>query len=133
MPAQNFYIALYDEASNLLSFPYYVDEMEGMISLPPARPERGMTGYVLRTGKSLLSDAKNFEELMRQKEVELVGVPSPIWIGAPLVVEGKTIGVIALQDYHDPNAYTERELHILEFVSGQVARAIERARLHEDI
>lgn len=133
MPAQNFYIALYDEASNLLSFPYYVDEMEGMISLPPAHPERGMTGYVLRTGKSLLSDAKNFEELMRQKEVELVGVPSPIWIGAPLVVEGKTIGVIALQDYHDPNAYTERELHILEFVSGQVARAIERARLHEDI
>ncbi|MCC6300859.1 MAG: GAF domain-containing protein [Anaerolineales bacterium] len=133
MSARNFYIALYDEASNLLSFPYYVDEVDGAAWIPAIPPGRGMTEYILRTGKPLLSDIANFEELARLGEVELVGPPSPIWVGAPLIVEGRTIGVIALQDYHNPNVYTERELRMLEFVSGQVAKAIERTRLYEDI
>ena len=133
MPAQNFYIALYDEASDLLSFPYYVDEVDGSASIPATPPGRGMTEYILRTGTPLLSDAANFEELARMGEVELVGPPSPIWIGAPLIVEGRTIGVIALQDYHNPDVFSERELRMLEFVSGQVAKAIERTRLYEGV
>ncbi len=133
MPAQNFYIALYDESNDLLSFPYYVDEVDGSASIPASQPGRGMTEYILRTGKPLLSDAANFEELARLGEVELVGPPSPIWVGVPLVMEGRTIGVIALQDYHNPNVYTERELRMLEFVSGQVAKAIERTRLYQDV
>ena len=52
MPAQNFYIALYDEEEDLLSFPYFVDEVDK--PLRPAKPGRGRTSYVLRTGKSLL-------------------------------------------------------------------------------
>ncbi|HUG33580.1 MAG TPA: GAF domain-containing protein, partial [Anaerolineales bacterium] len=133
MPAQNFYIALYDADEDLVSFPYYVDEVDKSESIPPTRPGRGMTEYLLRTGKPLLSDSSNFEDLAQRGEVELVGPPSPIWVGVPLIVEGRTIGVIALQDYHDPNAYTERELRMLEYVSGQVAKAIERTRLYADI
>ena len=135
MPARNFYIALYDAGNDLLSFPYYVDEADrfASASISAARPGRGMTEYVIRTGKPLLSDVANFEELARQGEVELIGPPLPIWIGAPLIVEGRTIGAMAMQDYADPNVYTERELRILEYVSGQVAKAIERTRLYSDI
>ncbi len=132
MPARNFYIALYDEENDVLSFPYYVDEVDEAPSILPSRPGRGMTEYVLRLGKPVISDQANFEELARLREVELVGPPSPIWIGAPLNVDGRTIGVIALQDYHDPKVYTERELRMLEYVSDQVAKAIERTRLHEE-
>jgi PAS domain S-box-containing protein len=133
MPAQNFYIALYDAEKDLVSFPYYVDEVDESASIPATKPGRGMTEYLLRTGKPLLSDSSNFEDLARHGEVELVGPPSPIWVGVPLNVDGRTIGVIALQDYHNPNAYTERELRMLEYVSGQVAKAIERTRLNADI
>ncbi len=133
MPARNFYIALYDDVNDLLSFPYYVDEVDtSSSSIPAAKPGRGMTEYILRHGKPLLSDAANFEELARLGEVELMGPPSSIWIGAPLIVDGRTSGVIALQDYHDPKVYTERELRMLDYVSSQVAKAIERTRLHED-
>jgi len=38
-----------------------------------------------------------------------------------------------MQDYADPNVYSEWELKILEYVSGQVAKAIERTRLYSDI
>ena len=133
MPARNFYIALYDAENDLLSFPYYVDEVDGSASIPAAKAGRGMTEYILRTGKPLLSDIANFEELAQRGEVELIGAASPIWVGAPLIIEGRTIGVIAMQDYNDPAVYTERELRMLEYVSGQVAKAIERTRLNSEI
>ena len=37
MPATNFYIALYDPAANLLTFPYFVDEVDKEESLVAAR------------------------------------------------------------------------------------------------
>ena len=41
MPALNFYIALYDPAADLISFPYFVDEYDATPA--PKRPGRGMT------------------------------------------------------------------------------------------
>jgi PAS domain S-box-containing protein len=127
MPAGNFYIALYDQRQDLLSFPYFVDERDP----PPAphRGARGLTEYVLRTGEPLLCNERVAEELTRRGEVELLGSPCQVWVGAPLSAGGKRFGVMALQDYRNPSAYGEREMQVLSFVSNQVARAIERARV----
>lgn len=129
MPADNFYIALYDEKEDLLSFPYFVDQMD--VSSPPQRPGKGLTDYVLRTGKPLLCNAALHEELMRRGEAELVGVSSPIWLGVPLKIEDKTIGVMAVQHYADAQAYGEREKEMLAYVSSQVAKAIERKQAEQ--
>lgn len=123
MPAQNFYIAVYDERQDLLSFPYFVDERDEPSS--PHRPGKGLTEYVLRTGRSLLCDLAISSDLQRRGEADLVGVDAPIWLGVPLIVERKTIGVMAVQHYSDARAYGEREQRMLEYVSSQVARAIE--------
>ncbi len=125
MPAESFYISLYDEAQDILRFPYFKDaEDEPFVG--GIQPGRGLTAYVLRTGKSLLCDMAQHYELERQGEIKLLGVPSAIWLGVPLIIEGKTIGAMAVQHYTDPEAYTEREQHMLEFVSTQVAIAITR-------
>jgi two-component system, cell cycle sensor histidine kinase and response regulator CckA len=129
MYARNFFIALYDWEEDLLTFPYFVDEVDSPIE--PGSAGRSLSAYVLRTGKSLLCDQKVSDELERRGEAELVGAPSPIWLGVPLNSEGRTIGVMVVQHYHDPSVYTEREQHILEFVSTQVAKAIERKRAAE--
>jgi signal transduction histidine kinase len=92
-----------------------------------------LTAYVLRTGKSLLCTQAVHDELERQGEIKLLGVASAIWLGVPLVVEGKTIGAMVVQHYTDPTAYGEREQHMLEFVSTQVAIAINRKRAEEEI
>ncbi|MGD0752796.1 MAG: PAS domain S-box protein, partial [Anaerolineales bacterium] len=116
MPAENFYITLYDEIQNLLRFSYFKDaEDEPFIG--GIQPGKGLTAYVLRTGKSLLCTQAVHDELERQGEVRLLGVPSAIWLGVPLMVEGKTIGAMVVQHYTDPQAYGEREQHMLEFVS----------------
>jgi diguanylate cyclase (GGDEF)-like protein/PAS domain S-box-containing protein len=131
MAAGNFYIALYDKKNDLLSFPYSVDERDPLIS--PRKPGKGLTEYVLRTGKTVLCDEALYQGLIQRAEIALVGAYSPIWLGAPLIVEGKAIGVIVVQDYKNAQAYGERELHMLEFVSTQVALAIKRKRLEEEI
>lgn len=126
MPARNFYISLYDEAADILSFPYFVDEVDSTPA--PVKPRKGLTEYVLRTGKPLLCDEPTDIELRRRGEVDLIGAPSAIWIGVPLRTSDKTIGVMVVQHYRDAKAYGERELKMLEFVSLQVAKAIERKR-----
>ncbi len=132
MPAENFYITLYDQSQNLLLFPYFKDsEDEPLIS--GLQPAKGLTAYVLRTGKSLLCTQAVHDELERRGEVKLLGVASTIWLGVPLVVEGKTIGAMVVQHYTDPKAYGEREQHMLEFVSTQVAIAINRKQAEEEI
>ncbi len=124
MPASNFYIALYDSEQGLITFPYYVDELDTTIPERATRLGRGLTEYVLRTGQALLCDAPLYEEMIRAGKIEQIGPLSPVWLGAPLITDGRTIGVIALQDYANPLAYGERELHMLEYVSAQVAKAI---------
>ncbi|HEX9546985.1 MAG TPA: hypothetical protein VF942_06580, partial [Acidimicrobiales bacterium] len=50
MPAKNFYIALHDADSDMVSFPYFVDEHDPLH--PPKKVGRGLTEYVLRTGQT---------------------------------------------------------------------------------
>jgi PAS domain S-box-containing protein len=124
MPAGNFFIALCDESSGLIHFPYHVDERSPR---PPSRqPAKGWTEYVLRHGASQLFDERRHQEMEACGEVELIGQPAAVWLGAPLIVESKTIGVMAAQHYSDPSAYGERERDILEYVASQIAQTIDR-------
>jgi PAS domain S-box-containing protein/putative nucleotidyltransferase with HDIG domain len=129
MPAGNFYIALYDPAAELISFPYFVDEVDAQPA--PVKPRKGLTEYVIRTGKPLLCDEATDMELRGRSEVEVLGAPSAIWLGVPLIVDKKTIGAMVVQHYSDPGAYGPRELRMLEYVSSQVAKSIEHKRTEE--
>ncbi len=131
MPATNFYIALYNDRAQTLTFPYFVDEEEG--PPPPQKLGRGLTEYVLRTGRPLLASPAVFAELNRSGEVEQVGPPSVDWVGAPLVGLGKIIGVIVVQSYREGVRFAEEDKAILNFVSEQVAGAIERRRTQENL
>jgi PAS domain S-box-containing protein len=126
MPARNFYIAVFDPATATLSFPYFVDEFDTR-DLPRGLG-KGLTEYVLRTGQPLLATPKVYEDLVARGEVELIGVPSIDWLGVPLKVHDRTIGVIVTQSYTEGVRYGEQERDILAFVSTQVALAIERKR-----
>jgi len=137
MPAENFYIALFDPVTGLISFPYHVDEFGEKPR--PFDPGTGLTGHVLRTGRSLLVDRAmsarkrqvggrvTFEGVSDLSYVES-GRPAAIWLGVPLTVRGQPLGVMAVQDYRNDRAYGEDEKQILTFVAGQIALAIERKR-----
>ena len=129
MPARNFYIALYDETTGLLSFPYFVDDYDEWS--PPKKPEKGLTEYVMRTGKPLLASPDVFDDLVRRGEVALVGVDSIDWLGVPLKIGEQTIGVLAVQTYTEGVRYSDEDKAILTFVSAQTALAIGRKRAED--
>ena len=122
----NFFIALYDDEKNLISFPYFVDQYDD--APEPKTPRRGMTEYVFRTGKTLLANPEKFEQLVAANEIESLGTPSLDWIGVPLKIENRLIGVMVAQTYSPGIRYKDRDEQILTFVSTQVAMAIERKR-----
>jgi len=129
MPAQNFYVALVEAERQWISFPYFVDEYDRDFADRPLA--RGLTEYVLRTGQPLLATPDVHDDLVRRGEVELIGPPSLDWIGVPLTVRDRTIGVIVAQTYSPGIRYGEAEKEILEFVSTQIALAIERKRAED--
>jgi PAS domain S-box-containing protein len=140
MPAKNFYIALFDAPTGMISFPYFVDEQAD--TWPAPRPVgTGLTGVVLRTGKPLLVTRRMTHQartaggtvLIEGVDVPYVeaGTPAAVWLGAPLLAEGRAFGVMAVQDYGDERAYGENERQILTFVAGQTALAIERKRAEQ--
>ena len=120
----NCFVALYDESTKLFSFPYFVDKF-GPIPEPEAM-RKSFAAYVFRTGKSLLLTAELIQHLKEQNEVELVGPPSPSWIGVPLQTPTRTIGVLVLQHYEEEKVYSERDMQFLDSVGGQIVLVIER-------
>ena len=131
MPARNLYIALYDEASQTISFPYFEDEFDA--GFPAKRMGRGLTEYVLRTGQPLLATPEVYNRLVEAGEVELIGTPSVDWVGVPLKAGSRPMGVLAVQTYSAGVRYGERERQILEFVSSQIALVIERKRAEQQL
>jgi two-component system cell cycle sensor histidine kinase/response regulator CckA len=129
MNARNFYISLYDPQSQLLSFPYFVDEED---PTPTPKPlGRGLTEYVLRSGEPLLATPAVFEDLVRRGEVELIGASSLDWLGVPLKSGTTCIGALVVQSYNENARFGERDREILKFVSQQLAAAIEHKRYEE--
>jgi PAS domain S-box-containing protein len=129
MPAYNFYIALYDPEQDLITFPYFLDEFDDQF--PPQKPGKGLTEYVIRTGRPLLASPDAFDELISSGEVEMIGAPSIDWLGVPLITRDRTIGMLAVQTYTPGIRYTDTEKDMLVFVSTQVAMAIERKQAEQ--
>jgi PAS domain S-box-containing protein len=130
IPAKNFYITLYDAASNTFITPFLVDEFD--LSWPPYHPGKGLGAYVLRTGSPLLTRPETFSEMEQQGLVEIIDHPMVEWLGVPLKTrEGKIVGVMAVQNYSGQPQLGKADVDLLEFVSVQVAMAIERKQAEE--
>jgi len=129
MPARNFYVAVYDPLTQLLNFPYFEDEEDSRPA--PKKLGKGLTEYVLRTGEPLLCTPEVFDRLVRQGQVELIGASSLDWLGVPLKAGSNTFGVLVVQSYNGHVRFAEKEKEILQFVSQQLASAIEYKRNEE--
>jgi diguanylate cyclase (GGDEF)-like protein/PAS domain S-box-containing protein len=126
MDATNFYIAEYDAERDIMRFPYFVDEMDPKPEGQP--PGRGLTAYVLRTGKPLFANPQVFRELEAADEITQMGAECIDWIGAPLKTGDRVWGVIGVQSYHESKRFRPGDGDILVFVAQHVASAIEYRR-----
>jgi hypothetical protein len=126
MYAHNFYIALYDSTTDLLTFPYFVDEQDS--APPPKKLAHGLTDYLIRAGEPLLATPEVLQALEDRGEVARNGSRSLDWMGVPLKVNSHTFGALVVQTYSKNIRYGERDKEILTFVARQIASAVEIKR-----
>jgi PAS domain S-box-containing protein len=131
MNANNFYIAIHDEPTQLISFPYFVDEYD--FPPKPRKYHKGLTEYILNKGKPLHAGKKTMEALKQKGEVEFFGSTPVEWLGVPLITNGKGFGILAIQSYSEKVKYSKDELEMLVFVSEQIATSIYRKQTEEEI
>src|SRR5688500_17188322 len=132
--AENMYVALYDEERQLISFPYYVDLVDQDVPDPRqwdalgTGEASGVTGYILRHGRIHHADASQYGALIAAGEVSEVGAPPSDYLGVPLKTDGRTTGVLAVQDYRPGGRYSEADERLLAFVADHIATALARTR-----
>lgn len=132
LPAVNFLVALFDRECGEISFPYVVDE-QGEQAQSQQLDSGSLVAKVVRTGQAVLQ-APAAVMAPSQGAASATEQDARHWLGVPLSSKGNTIGALVVKSYSDATRYTEADKELLQFVSTQVAAAVERklfeARLH---
>lgn len=126
----NFFIALYDEKTKMLSLPFMRDEKDFYEAFPAGRT---LSGYVIETGQAQFITNSEADQMVEDDIVDRLGSPAAIWMGAPLKTKEKIIGVIVLQSYENEHLFSRKDLELLTFVSSEIASAIDHKRAEEEI
>jgi PAS domain S-box-containing protein len=121
----NFYIALYNEKTDMISTPVFVDEKEDVEDFPA---ENSLTGYVIKTKNPLLLTNHEHQELIKKGKVSLIGSSAECWLGVPLIIKNKAIGAIVVQSYNNKKAFNNNDVNLLEFVADQISTTIQRKK-----
>jgi PAS domain S-box-containing protein/putative nucleotidyltransferase with HDIG domain len=130
LDTSNFYIAVYNEKDDTINLPYYVDEKDHFDTFPAGKT---LTAHVIKKSHPLLANRETIEVMKKSGEIATFGAPSKVWLGVPLQIENTVIGALVVQSYSDPLLYTEKDLAILKFVSGQIALAVERKKKEQQL
>jgi len=128
MDATNFYVALYDPQREEVTFPLYAEGEQVRRLLEGRRAGSGLTEYVIRTGRPLLIP-ENIPDRAKELGCELIGQDAQSWLGVPMMIGQRVIGVVAVQSYTTPRQYNEHHRDLLTAIASQAAIAVENAHL----
>jgi diguanylate cyclase (GGDEF)-like protein/PAS domain S-box-containing protein len=134
LPIEAFYIATYDNETEMIGFPLFYDKGETIV-LPPhtIHQSSGLTGYIIQSQKVLYIPDTLAEEATRKYPIlDVGGEPSRSYAGVPLLLGDRVVGVISMQS-SQLDAYHTEQIRLLETIATQAAGAIENARLFEEV
>lgn len=142
MNAHNFYISIYNENTENITFPFVI--LDG-VPLDETHPEavfwmgempvEGLTGHVIRTKQPLLL-TKGVENQLHQSNMSFIqigDVAAKSWLGVPMLYGDKVIGVISVQHEHIPNLYDQHHAELLTTIGNQTAIAIQNVQFLQEL
>jgi PAS domain S-box-containing protein len=128
--ATNFYVALYNRASNTLKRIVFFNEM---IDLEEWDAGTSFSGYVARTKSTLLVKKNERERFIRDFGIKPVEKPAESWLGVPLISKDNILGVVVVQSYSNPDAYDSKSVIFMEMIAHELTAFIQRANMIEDL
>ena len=127
LPADNFAVALHDPTLDEISFPYQVEAVATPVPDCARRPD-DLYEEVIRTGRPLLVTPESVALLPERLRVSAAA--SGYWLGVPLGSSHGCFGALVVHSQAGGARYGEQDLELLQFISAQIAAAIERRRMH---
>ena len=126
---KNIFIALYHEETDLISFPYVVDDGK-KIQIPDRLMGNGLTDHVIKSRSPLIinEDAENVLTELGLDSI-LVGDPPESWMGIPIVLGNRALGMIGSQSVRVPRRFSDRHIGLITSVAGQAAITLQNATL----
>jgi len=137
--AENFYLALYDQATGKITYPYYIDIIDQDVMLPDTHEfldpaQLTMTAYVLSSEQPLFVDAVGIERARAQKRFFAMGHRPEFWMGAPLKnASDEVFGMLAMQVYDVSRVYSAEDRALFLVVVRHVAMALDRILHRADL
>ncbi len=137
--ADNFFIATFDPHTELFSVPFFADEKDihpGQLHCTHSLStmiQQGLTGYVFRTGKTLLCNETQVDELVAAGEIRHFGSPCHLWLGVPIKQEENISAVLVVQSYDTNVNYGDIEVELMAFICHHIAGVMERLKHQEHL
>lgn len=128
---ENFFIAYYEEGSPDWEL---VLDVEHGVRQPLSRYPltAGVTGYILRHRRPLLfSTSAQLQAFMDEQGIGRIGEVAKSWLGVPLMMGERVLGVMGVQSYTQEFIYSEQDLALLSTIGSQLAAVLENARLFQ--
>jgi PAS domain S-box-containing protein len=129
---KNFFIAQYDPQKSFLYFPYYIDEyFDNRVHFTKRKLGNGLTEYAIAANRPLILRDEDIYKLAEEKTIYLYGEVPKVMCCVPLRIGDRVTGIIGVKSYERQNKYEQRDLELLDFISGQVAIAIARRQAED--
>ena len=130
MDATNFFFALYNPVNDTLKKVVFVDEKDEFIEW---KADSSLSGQVVKSAKTILLNKEGIKNFASEKLLNFLGTPAECWLGVPLIINNKVIGVIVLQSYSDPAAYNKASAALLEMVAHELSLFMDRKNMIDDL
>ena len=131
-PEQMCSIALYNKATDTITWPYFASFDGGQINQEPVALGEGLTSHIIRSRQSLvlgtLQEAEAYGAVWVYEDQEQ---EPKSWIGVPILVSDEPVGVLAIQDMPE-NRYNENDARLLATLAASMGVALENARLYQE-
>ena len=122
------YLALLNPEDNIINFPYQDgDNME------PLKFGEGLTSKIIQTGKGLLINKD--EDIVAKYDkfgISQTGKRAVSYLGVPIPVEDKIIGVLSVQSTKLESRFNEEDKNLLNTIAINVGVALHNAELYEE-
>ena len=124
-PDADLMVALYDAATNMITFAYESTAGE-RVHTDPLPAESGLTATVIRTRRPLLITTA--AEAQQAGAVIIGGPTTESWLGVPMMAGDELVGVVALESTV-PNAFDDDDMRLVSTLAASAGIALANARL----
>ncbi|MDC9501341.1 MULTISPECIES: GGDEF domain-containing protein [unclassified Pseudoalteromonas] len=136
LPADNFFIALYDKQVDILDLVYIVEEgiqTHAHKKISKEQLKDTASYYLLKSDRVLLLNQNDYQQHINNGDFKLVGRLSESWLGVPFKANDRISGVIVVQSYDKKLHYNEHDSALLTYVSRQISMAIDRQLARQEL